>query len=92
MNYTPGPWHAEGSVVTNEQDEIVIACVIGFCMRNDLGEDYATARLIAAAPDMLKALEAIVKSLAYHDDEGMIEHIQEMIDARAAIAKAKGEA
>ncbi len=51
----------------------------------------ANARLISAAPDLLEALQAIVKSLADQDDEGMIEHAQQMIDARAAIAKATGE-
>ncbi len=51
----------------------------------------AQARLIAAAPDLLNALQSIVKSLADQDDEGMIEHAQQMIDARAAIAKATGE-
>jgi len=40
--------------------------------------------------ELLKALQAIVKSLADQDDEGMIEHAQQMIDARAAIAKATG--
>jgi len=49
-------------------------------------------KLIAAAPDLLSALQAIVKSLADQDDEGMIEHAQQMIDARAAIAKATGAA
>lgn len=47
-------------------------------------------RLNAAAPDLLDALKAIVKSLADQDDEGLIEHAQQMIDARTAIAKATG--
>lgn len=42
--------------------------------------------------ELLKALQAIIKSLADQDDEGMIEHAQQMIDARAAIAKATGGA
>lgn len=49
------------------------------------------ARLIAAAPELLAALQAIVKSLADQDDEGMIEHAEPMICARAAIAKATGQ-
>ena len=55
-------------------------------------EHMADAHLIAAAPELLAALMAIVKSLADQDDEGMIEHAQQMIDARAAIAKAGGAA
>jgi len=49
------------------------------------------ARLIAAAPDLLEALQTIVKSLADQDDEGLIEHAEPMIAARTAIAKATGE-
>ena len=51
----------------------------------------ANARLIAAAPKLLAALQSIVASLAEHDDEGMIEHAEQMIAARAAIAEATGE-
>ncbi|MHB8086299.1 MAG: hypothetical protein ACYDHZ_10775, partial [Dehalococcoidia bacterium] len=46
---------------------------------------------IARTSDMLAALEAIVKSLSDQDDEGLIEHAPAMINARAAISKAKGE-
>jgi hypothetical protein len=52
----------------------------------------ALAESRAAVPDLLEALQAIVKSLSDQDDEGMIEHAQPMIDARAAIAKATGGA
>ena len=48
-------------------------------------------RLIAAAPDLLEALRTIVKSLSDQDDEGMIEHAEPMIRARAAIQKATKE-
>jgi hypothetical protein len=41
---------------------------------------------------LVAALRSIVKSLADQDDEGMIEHAQQMIDARAAIANATGSA
>lgn len=52
----------------------------------------ANARLIAAAPMLLEALQNIVASLSEHDDEGMIEHAEQMIAARAAIATATGAA
>lgn len=55
-------------------------------------ERRANVRLIAAAPLLLDALEAIVKSLADHDDEGMIEHAAQMVAARSAIAAARGQA
>ena len=47
-------------------------------------------RLHALNAELLSALQNIVKSLADHDDEGMIEHAEQMIAARAAIAKAEG--
>ena len=53
----------------------------------------ANARLIAAAPDLLAALEDLATSISFHADKCMIfepdnEHL---VSARAAIAKAKGE-
>ena len=50
----------------------------------------ANAVLIAAAPDLLAALKAIVGSLASQDDDGLLEYANEMIAARAAIKKAEG--
>lgn len=50
----------------------------------------ADAQLIATSPRLLAALEALVKTLADHDDEGLIEHADEMVEARSAIAQAKG--
>jgi len=92
MTHTQGPWSyiGNGDVVAKSEKycggEKDIASV--FLTVND--EDEANARLIAAAPELLEALQAIVKSLVDQDDEGMIEHAQQMIDARVAIAKATG--
>lgn len=104
MSHTPGPWMVAGPsfgdplpryttcVVTEEDDDGEVVDICEFPVSDYDEQNEANARLIAAAPDMLEALEAIVKSLADQDDEGMIEHAQQMIDARAAIAKAKGKA
>ena len=87
--HTPGPWAiretATHIAVIGANNEALFHEYKG---NTGVKED---ARLIAAAPDLLNALQAIVKSLADQDDEGMIEHAQQMIDARAAIAKATGE-
>lgn len=40
------------------------------------------------AEKLLDALKAIVDSLSEHDEEGLIGHAEQMINARAAIAKA----
>ena len=59
----------------------------------DMEEGEANARLIAAAPDLLAALEAYDQFARANDDwddgEGMFDFI---LKARAAIAKATGEA
>lgn len=75
-NHTPGPWKA-----------VYVGCSDWDLSGPVTEQDW---KLAAAAPDLLDALKAIVKSLAEQDDEGLIEHAQQMIDARAAIAKATG--
>ena len=61
--HTPGPWHAENSSVIDSQDQIVVTCFRGSVNRYDHAEDYATARLIAAAPDLLEALKLVREAL-----------------------------
>lgn len=50
-------------------------------------EDYANARLIAAAPELLQALETLVECAKYGD---VIQDADAWKDAHAAIAKARG--
>lgn len=59
---------------------------VGF---DNLAEDQANAALIAASPDLLSALEGILKR---YDDEERIYWANEVTEARKAIAKAKGGA
>ena len=85
--HTPGLWHAENSSVIDSQDQIVVTCIRGSVNRYDHAEDYATASLIAAAPDLLEALQVCLE---------LIEVISPFESdttrkARAAIAKATGE-
>ena len=94
--HTPGPWQVGMAFDNYGETEIAIEhmtpagnLVVAVALGGLQGQD-ANASLIAAAPDLLDALKAIVKSLAEQDDEGLIEHAQQMIDARAAIAKATG--
>lgn len=102
MSHTPGPWDFDfvsgmkdgyatllWYFVKRDGDNVSIAADIVDPITCKPSE--ANARLIAAAPELLEALQAIVKSLADQDDEGIIEHAQQMIDARAAIAKARGQ-
>ena len=80
--YTPGPWNIGHSTVVL----MVSRGVIG--ISHD--EEFANARLIAAAPDLLEALKDCV---AVMDRElaGLKVIQPELSAARAAIAKATGE-
>jgi len=60
---------------------------VGACNQITHDEAMANARLIAAAPDLLEALEAVVAWLEQGDHEGELHTM-----ATAAIAKAKGQA
>ena len=99
--HTPGPWTIHESALSSSLvKELHIgtptrtaACVYDDCAAGVLvrSEVEANARLIAAAPELLEALERI--STAY--DETLRHPIaapllQAIYGARAAIAKAKG--
>ena len=86
--HTPGPWSASpynnitsrnGTVAKTEQ-----------MPGNDENERIANAHLIAAAPDLLSALQEMIS--VFQDHEQYDEESAEVISmARAAIAKAEGK-
>jgi len=84
--HTPGPWRTEQAF--NSAQVHIVAAVDGLerSIATDIwcdgDEQEANVNLIVAAPDLLEALECLLK--ADHDD------VRAM--ARAAIAKARGEA
>ena len=73
---TPGPW-----VISFRRDEVNIPIRGPHCVTATYAGSEANARLIAAAPDLLEALENILAS------EGMEFEIA-LERARTAIAKA----
>lgn len=75
--HTPGPWRVDTHCNVMHKD----AMVAFPCISGGLNQE-ANARLIAAAPDLLEALEDIA---AYYPNS-WAEDV-----ARAAIAKATGE-
>jgi len=94
--HTPGPWRyselgSEGAMIYPDYGDIRERgrAICRVDMRDTL-TDFANARLIAAAPELLEAVEAA--SDYFHD---FTESDQEETDLaklmRAAIAKAKGE-
>lgn len=89
--HTPGPWFVVQNghyCDINTGPEIWDPSIAETCAsKHGWGADVesANAHLIAAAPDLFKALETLVKQADAHNIEGAF-----WDDARAAIAKAKG--
>ena len=96
MAHTPGPWIAQNVggkgwfIVT--QDDLILAMTL----KGD-DSDEADARLVAASPELLAALEAIVEWLCDNGpvvDDGITHPLFVKANnlARAAIAKAAPQA
>jgi len=101
--HTPGPWRVSTVGLMNDGGRAVVAddfrvAVVDCHTKFKRGEGWmaecdtrdANARLIAAAPDLLAALEKVANTYLPEDyREGCLERTLGDI-ARAAIAKAKG--
>jgi len=96
--HTPGPWIAVGTWVEVENDNIPDICI---CGPNDIGqgnlartdkEIMANARLIAAAPELLEALQSFERTMWWsrHSFEVLEKDSTMRQMFRAAIAKATG--
>jgi hypothetical protein len=94
MSHTPGPWFAELDLepMGGRLARAVMAqdAFVAYALYDDEDDDRAAANahLIAAAPDLLKALEAV--GLAQHiDNKSNWFRATELTNA--ALAKARGE-
>lgn len=101
--HTPGPWKAEfrdtgfGCWNITAKDDVsgvasdrAILAVVNYTMTrtNDHAGD-ANARLIAAAPDLLSALEYAVEAMEACDGmPGQFTRVRTILEARAAIQRA----
>lgn len=96
-DFTPGPWTADGYYVrcTNEPTRWIVEAGSYGELRE--GHAFANAHLIAAAPDMFAAVQAILEA---GDDEGGADDGGQHADAlfwkavglaRTAMAKAQGK-
>lgn len=91
--HTPGPWthEGQGDITGIENDpsigcvgKVDVACVY---LRTVPGRTEANARLVAASPELLDALELLVAGIESSVSETFIP----LAKARAAIAKATGD-
>ena len=89
-DHTPGPWHVCGDMIRSTVSNAAMRSVAKVYVSQMHGkpEAAANARLIAAAPDLLAALIAVLKVIDRADDRGCPAGALEM--ARAAIARAEG--
>ena len=98
--FTPGPWNVEryddnGSILVNDSSDLSrnIAAINNSRIRVEV---LANARLIAAAPEMLVALEAMLDAFGVMRKAGVNvlgfdDAVEARIKAHAAIAKATGD-
>jgi hypothetical protein len=92
--HTPGPWFAVGYQVEIERENVADICttnahLFGQPGLHDDARAMANARLIAAAPDMLKMLEVARDCLEASNFEGEDDEVLAAI--ASVIARAKGE-
>ena len=97
--HTPGPWADDKAAHDAPYQDIDIkagshrtVCTIWIDdapVHDFNAEQNANARLIAAAPDLLEALEDLIRNHKENKGEGL--GIGPLMKAKAAIAKAKGE-
>lgn len=95
--YTPGNWVAVGTWVEHDDDGVADICS---CNPETLGQKHlkrsydemcANAKLIAAAPDMLYALEDLLAVVAAHDRPKSADELGVIGRAMRAVSKVKGE-
>ena len=93
MKHTPGPWINHGRIPQNGGlphssvgAKTLLARVYSEAY-GDIKQEAANARLIAAAPDLLEALNAMLTHMGMDEDEWSKPTFEQ---ARAAIAKARG--
>jgi len=90
---TPGPWEVieslhEGLVVIHKESLEEGQGWIGYTSIASELQGRDDANLIAAAPELLSALDLI---LSYHDEGNCVLHREDVSSARAAISKALGQ-
>lgn len=92
--WTPGPWEARSRRYFGTGDMVVYDVLspegLNIAAVTALAEDKHNARLLAAAPDLLAALDDLLAACTSHADH---KRYRQALDiSRAALRKAKGEA
>ncbi len=88
--HTPGPWHYDGLVQIVEAARPHMRVAFLPSDHDEYASSKPNGRLIAAAPDLLAALAAVLKWYGGAADDDS-EWSPCMLQARTAIAKAEGK-
>ena len=95
--HTPGPWNIEEDSMRDElsigHNRVSVGrreiALVGVGYEEDIDQEQrANARLIAAAPELLEALQTLVTFSDFNDEESHATFVRQLDGARAAIAKA----
>lgn len=90
--HTPGPWHSTGRYVGSGHAKMNICeCSDNSGCWSNAPEAVANARLIAAAPELLEAIEPFAHATLLHTGQVIGLTREDFERAIAAIAKATGE-
>lgn len=93
VKHTPGPWNVSGSHIVSVKTGVQLAEVFSPCGYDPKNQkEAANARLIAAAPDLLAALEQCLVIVDAHRRISGGDGDMAAMNARAALARAKGGA
>src|SRR5256885_12000685 len=57
--HTPGPWEVNVAPRGKDVPQVSVSGETAVCILSENGDEEANARLIAAAPDLLTALQAV---------------------------------
>ena len=98
MSHTKGPWEAKevSNLPAECGDDIIRNCYPGYrissvcAIWNRTATTKANARLIAAAPELLKACEELLRYISADNEIKAIMYPQSLDYAKAIIAKATG--
>ena len=85
--FTPGPWNVIDCAGLEVEADGISICEIW--QRGDEDQEQANARLIAAAPCLLAALQACNEALSYMSEYDIPITLPEQV--KAALKKATGE-